>query len=215
MKRLIFLSGPLALVCYALHDILGALNYPGYDPLTQAVSDLTADSAPSLWISQPLSRVFGAFSILCACAACFYLAKRVNRLQYSGVIVYAVMNAVSAVGYTLFPLTDAGLPDGFQNVMHIVVTVIVVAASVGSLVLVGVGGLLKRGDRALGAAAWAAFALMLAGAVGSGAAPRAVFGVFERFSTYSAAAFTAFLGIRCFLGVNVQKRGGKSGAQDV
>lgn len=144
-KRLIFLSGPLALVCYALHDILGALNYPGYDPLTQAVSDLTADSAPSLWISQPLSRVFGAFSILCACAACVYLAKRVNRLQYSGVIVYAAMNAVSAVGYTLFPLTDAGLPDGFQNVMHIVVTVIVVAASVVSLVLMGVGGLLKCG----------------------------------------------------------------------
>ena len=196
-KKLIFLSGPLALVCYILHDILGGLNYPGYDPLTQAVSDLTADSAPSLWISQPLSRAFGVLSILCAGAACVYLAKRVNRLQWSGVIVFAAMNVISAVGYTLFPLTDAGLPDGFQNVMHIVVTVLVVAASIVSLVLTGVGGFLKRGDRALGAAAWTAFALMLAGAVGSGAAPKAVFGIFERFSTYSAAAFTAFLGIRC------------------
>ena len=114
--------------------------------------------------------------------------------------MFAAMNVISAVGYTLFPLTDAGLPDGFQNVMHIVVTVFVVAASIVSLVFTGVGGFLKRCDRALGAAAWTAFALMLAGAVGSGAAPKAVFGIFERFSTYSAAAFTAFLGIRCMLG---------------
>jgi hypothetical protein len=36
------------------------------------------------------------------------------------------------------------------------------------------------------------------GAVGSGAFPKEVFGIFERFSTYSAVVFTTILGIYGF-----------------
>ena len=36
---------------------------------------------------------------------------------------------------------------------------------------------------------------MFVGAVGSGTVPKEVFGIFERFSTYSAVLFTSVLGI--------------------
>ena len=44
---------------------------------------------------------------------------------------------------------------------------------------------------------WAAFCLaaMILGAIGTGVMPKAVFGVFERFSTFSAVVFNAVLGI--------------------
>ena len=60
LKKAIYLSGPLAFICYLLHDILGSINYPGYDPFAQAVSDLTAENAPSLWIARRRCTVFSA-----------------------------------------------------------------------------------------------------------------------------------------------------------
>ena len=36
---------------------------------------------------------------------------------------------------------------------------------------------------------------MMIGAIGTGAVPKAVFGLFERFSTFSAVVFNAILGI--------------------
>jgi len=41
------LSGVIALVFYILHDVVGAMHYPNYDWMSQAVSDLTAVNAPS------------------------------------------------------------------------------------------------------------------------------------------------------------------------
>ena len=34
-------------VFYLLHDIIGAMNYPGYKWMEQAVSDLTAEDSPA------------------------------------------------------------------------------------------------------------------------------------------------------------------------
>lgn len=164
-SKIIFLSGPLALVCYLMHDILGSINYKGYDPLTQAVSDLTAESAPSLWIARPLSALYGLFSIICI-AACVFFRKKINAVQYSGLLVYALMNIISAVGYSLFPLTESGSPDGFQNKMHIIVTIAVVASSVISLLLI-IGNFFRKSDKALSIAAVIAFLFMAGGAIGT------------------------------------------------
>ena len=198
LKKAIYLCGPLAFICYLLHDILGCINYPGYDPFTQAVSDLTAENAPSLWIARPLSALYGIFSIICVVSVCIYLRKRINTVQYIGVIIFAVMNLISAVGYSLFPLTESGTPDGFQNKMHIIVTIAVVATSIIALLLIIIGGFIKSSDKVTAAAAAVAFLLMAAGAIGTNTAPASIFGIVERFSTYAAVGFTAFLGIKCF-----------------
>ena len=199
IKKAVYLSGPLAFICYLLHDILGSINYPGYDPFTQAVSDLTAENAPYLWIARPLSALYGLFSIICVISACVFLRKKTNAAQYIGVIVFAMMNLISAVGYSLFPLTESGTPDGFQNKMHIAVTIAVVATSIISLLFIIVGGFLKKSDKAMAIAAAAAFLLMAGGAVGTNIAPASVFGIVERFSTYAAVGVTAFLGMKSFL----------------
>lgn len=41
------LSGVISVVFYILHDVVGGMNYPGYNFMSQAVSDLTATDAPS------------------------------------------------------------------------------------------------------------------------------------------------------------------------
>ena len=52
------LSGVLSIIFYLLHDIIGAINYPGYNWLSQAVSDLTATDAPSFAIASGLSTIY-------------------------------------------------------------------------------------------------------------------------------------------------------------
>ena len=50
-----------------------------------------------------------------------------------------------------------------------------------------------------------ALILMFAGAIGSGAVPKEYFGIFERFSTFSAVGFNAVLGVYLFKDFNNQE----------
>lgn len=192
--RIFCFSGIIGAVFYLLHDIVGALNYPGYQWMSQAVSDLTATDAPSYTIANGLSGIYGIMSVVC-CLFVLVLVQRKNRLTRIGIALFAVMEIVSAVGYSLFPLSSAGYDGSVQSFIHVyVVTVAVVLLSIVSLILIAIGAKKDR-EKVLGAAAIIALVLMFAGSVGSGAVPKEYFGVAERFSTYSAVVFTAVLGL--------------------
>ena len=194
MSHLAMLWGILALVFYVLHDIIGGMNYPGYDRMSQAVSDLSAIDAPSYQIASSYSQIYGIFSCLC-CGFLFVLAYDLNKTFKWGIYLFCLMNFVSAIGYSLFPLTSGGYDGSFQSFMHVyVVTILVVLLSIVSLILIAVGSF-RSNRKTLGILAIAAFVAMFFGAIGTNVFPKEVFGVFERFSTYSAVVFTAVLGI--------------------
>ena len=188
------IAGVLALVFYIVHDIVGGMNYPGYDRMSQAVSDLTATDAPSYQIASYYSHIYGIFSCMC-CALLCVLAHDLNKTLKWGIYLFALMNFVSAIGYSLFPLSSAGYDGSFQSFMHVyVVTILVILLSIVSLILIAIGSF-KSGRKALGILAIIAFVAMFFGAAGTAAFPKEVFGIIERFSTYSAVVFTAILGI--------------------
>jgi len=74
-----------------------------------------------------------------------------------------------------------------------VVTVLVVVLSLASLILVAIGAR-KEGLKSLSTWAIVCLAAMIIGPIGTGLMPKAVFGLFERFSTFSAVVFNAVLG---------------------
>ena len=192
------LSGVVAAVFYLLHDIIGAANYPGYDWASQAVSDLTATDAPSFAIASGLTTVYGILSCLCCALLCILVQKSKKKTLRLGIYLFAIMNFVSAIGYALFPLSSAGYDGSVQSFVHVfVLTAAVVLLSIVSLILLAIGAF-KSKKKLLGALAIAALVLMFIGAVGSGNVPKEVFGVFERFSTYSAVTFTSVLGVYGF-----------------
>ena len=190
------LSGIIALVFYLLHDIVGAMHYPGYDWISQAVSDLTATTAPSFVVASELSSIYGIFSCLCCAMVCVVVQDRANRVLRLGVYLFTAMSFISAVGYALFPLSESGYAGSFQDIMHLhVVTALVVVLSIASLVLITVGGWKSKGDKALAVMALIALGFMFLGVIGVGVVPAAYFGIPERFSVYSAVLFTAVLGV--------------------
>ena len=197
------LVGVLALVSYTAAVVFSPTVYPGYDWMAQAVSDLSAESAPSRRLWKQLAALYDVGSVVCATCLAIYASDRKvsTRLFRIGVYLFACMTWVSNVGYAAFPLPDGGKEiASFQETMHIVVTVLVVVLSVASLVCLIVNGYRDRRTKGLGICAAIALAMMLVGAVGQGIVDPRYFGVVERFSVFSAVGFNAVLGINLFCG---------------
>ncbi|MBP3800046.1 MAG: DUF998 domain-containing protein [Bacilli bacterium] len=192
------LTGILSLIFYILHDVVGTLNYPGYNWTREAVSDLTATDSPVYGIAHSLSLVYGILSCLCSLLVCILVKKEEKKTLRLGVYLFTTMNFISAIGYSLFPLSSKGYDGSFQSFMHVyVITIAVVLLSIISLILISVGAF-KSKKKLLGTLSIVALLLMFFGAAGSGILPKSVFGIVERFSTYSAVVFTAILGIYGF-----------------
>jgi len=192
------LSGILSIIFYLLHDIIGALNYPGYNWMSQAVSDLTASDAPSFVIAHGYSAIYGIFSCLCCALVSILVRKEKSKALRIGVYLFSIMTFISAIGYSLFPLSSAGYDGSVRSFIHVyVITILVVLLSIVSLILIAIGSF-KSKNKCLGILAIVALVLMFVGAVGSGNVPKDIFGIFERFSTYSAVIFTGVLGLYGF-----------------
>jgi hypothetical membrane protein len=194
------LLGVISLLSYTAAVVFSPFAYPGYVWTQQAVSDLSAANAPSRMLWSQLSSLYNLCGIVSVMMVCVFLQGKLNRSLRLGAYLFAAMNWVSAAGYASFPLTDSGYAGAFQDVMHMVVTAGVVGLSILSLVFFIIGGLRKKAYVSLGVIALVALVIMFAGPVGIGLAPKSLFGVFERFSVFSATGFNAILGVYLFCG---------------
>lgn len=123
--------------------------------------------------------------------------QKTRRLR-AGVYLLAIMEWVSAIGYRMFPLSDSGYAGAFQDVMHMVVTALVVLLSIVSLSVIVSAGLKDKSCRFYGVCAAIALGMMIVGAMGMKIVPAQYFGVVERFSVFAATGFNAELGIHLF-----------------
>ena len=197
------LTGVAALLSYTAAVLFSPLEYPGYDWMAQAVSDLSAETAPSKMLWNQLAAPYNIYSVVCATCVSVYVSehKGTSRLFRVGIYMFAIMNWVSAVGYGMFPLADGGKEIvSFQEGMHIAVTVLVVLLSIASLIALILAGFRKGGTRGIGIWAAVALSMMLLGSVGTGVVPPQYFGVAERFSVFAAVWFNAVLGFYLFAG---------------
>jgi len=198
------LTGVVALASYAAAVMLSPVAYPGYDWMSQAVSDLSAESSPSRALWNQLAAPYGVSNVVCATCASIYVSQvtRSTKGFRVGVYLFCIMCWVSQVGYGMFPLSVAGTGMAeFQDLMHVyVVTPAVVLLSIVSLSMIAAAGWRDKSMRALGACAALALAMMFVGAIDTGVVPHEFFGVVERFSVFAAVGFTASLGIFLFRG---------------
>lgn len=197
------LLGIISLISYVLAVIISPMAYPGYNWMEQAVSDLSADNAPSKALWDQLSALYGSCGIVSVtCVSVFVADNRVSsRLFRTGIYLFAIMTWVSEVGYRMFPLVDVGKEiASFQEVMHIVVTALVVLLSITSLLVLIIAGFRQSEVRTLGRLAAIALAMMMIGAIGTGIAPPQYFGIVERCSVFAATGFNGILGWYLFRG---------------
>ena len=194
------LLGVLSFLSYTVAVVLAPLAYPGYNWMAQAVSDLSAANAPSLALWNQLSALYNVCEVTCATVVCIGIQGRGTKLLRTGIYLFAIMEWISAIGYRMFPLTDSGYAGAFQDVMHMLVTAVVVLLSIISLIMIIAAGSKDRSCRSYAVCAGIALGMMLVGALGMKLVPAQYFGVVERFSVFTATGFDAALGIHLFCG---------------
>lgn len=192
------LLGVVSLLSYTAAVVFSPLAYPGYNFMAQAVSDLSAANAPSLSLWNRLSAFYNVCEVVCATVVCVGIQGQKTKLLRTGIYLFAVMEWISAVGYRMFPLSDSGYAGKFQDIMHMVVTALVVLLSIVSLIVIIVAGAKDKRCRSYGICAAVALAMMLVGAMGMKIVPAEYFGIVERFSVFAATGFNAALGIHLF-----------------
>ena len=192
------LLGVVSFLSYTAAVVFAPLAYPGYRWTAQAVSDLSAANAPSLALWNQLSAFYNVCEVVCATVVCIGIQGQKTRRLRAGVYLFAIMEWVSAIGYRMFPLSDSGYAGAFQDVMHMVVTALVVLLSIVSLSVIVSAGLKDKSCRFYGVCAAIALGMMIVGAMGMKIVPAQYFGVVERFSVFAATGFNAELGIHLF-----------------
>lgn len=192
------LLGIVALLSYTAAVVFSPLAYPGYNWMAQAVSDLSATNAPSLRLWNQLSSLYNICTLICAMMVCAGIQGKGSRLLRTGIYLFTAMEWISAVGFSVFPLSDSGYAGTFQDKMHILSTILVVLLSIVSLVILIIAGVKRKEYRSFGVFAGIALGMMLVGALGMNIVPKEYFGVVERFSVFAAVGYNAVLGIELF-----------------
>lgn len=197
------LLGVCALISYICAAYFCRAAFPGYNWMEQAVSDLSAESAPSRQLWDKLSTISSVGGIVCAtCVAIFISERKIStKLFRVGIYLFVIKGWISSIGYGMFALDDAGKDiGGFSEVMHMVTTAFVVGLSIISLIILIIAGIKRKEVRDIGIWAGLTFAAMLMGPIGMKALPPEYFGIGERFSIYAALVFDAILGLYLFNG---------------
>ena len=192
------LLGIVSFLSYTAAVVFAPLAYPGYDRLSQAVSDLSAANAPSLALWNQLTAFYNVCEVVCVTVVCIGIQGQKTKRLRIGIYLFAVMEWISSVGYRTFPLSDSGYAGAFQDVMHMAVTVAVVLLSIASLTIIIIAGAKNKNCRSYCICAAVALVMMLVGALGMKIVPPQYFGVVERFSVFAATGFNAALGIHLF-----------------
>ena len=77
------LSGVISIIFYLLHDIIGAMNYSGYNWMSQAVSDLTSTDAPSFVVASGFVTVYKILNCLCCALLCILIKNEDKKIDYT------------------------------------------------------------------------------------------------------------------------------------
>lgn len=192
------LLGVISLLSYGVAVIFSPLAYPGYIWTQQAVSDLSASNSPSLELWNQLSSLYNVCEVLCAVLMCIAVQGKKSKTLRIGIYLFAIMEFISAVGYRMFPLSESGYAGSFQDIMHMIVTVVVVLLSITSLVFIIVAGFKNKECKSYSICAIVALSMMLIGALGMKIVPINYFGIIERFSVFAVTGFNACLGLHLF-----------------
>lgn len=192
--------GFISLLSYTAMVLFSPLAYPGYDWMSMAVSDLSAVGAPSADLARQLNALFGPCAIVSIMGVCVGVSGYRFGFFKAGIYSYVLMEWLCNVGYSLFPWVQDEAITHFQNFMHLLVTALVVLLSIAGLIFIAIGAK-REGIRSLSVWAIVCLVAMVIGPLGTALLPKAVFGLFERFSTFSAVVFNAVLGIYLWRGL--------------
>ena len=122
--------GMIGSLFYFIHVFLGQFLWKEYNPITTDISSLTAVGAPNAELLGILTFIYGIFVVIFMIGMVFKSIKDYSKLTLIAYSILLFMSIASLIGFNLFPLSADKTVMNFQNMMHIISTVIVVLATI-------------------------------------------------------------------------------------
>jgi len=142
--------GMVGVLFYFAHTILGNILWAEYNPITMDISSLTADGAPNAELLKIFGFIYGICMLLFGTALIKKSFSEAHNLVKIGYTIFMIMQLTSMIGYSLFPLGADKTEMSFQNMMHIIVTAVVVFTTIAFAFLVSFGYLKQEKTKMLG-----------------------------------------------------------------
>lgn len=150
LERFLMPLGMVGVIFYLVHTILGNILWSEYNPITMDISSLTADGAPNQGILRIFTMIYGICMVLFILGMIIKSDRKYHLGICTGYVVLLGMEVISLFGYTSFPLVGDKTVMNFQNMMHIAVTVAVVATTIASAFTLAYGYLVQEKIKNLG-----------------------------------------------------------------
>ena len=196
LSTLLLASGLLASAIYATADMVTSLAAPGYSMAHQAISELSAQGAPTVPMWSRFMMFFGLFFLLFV-AGMFRVSKGNRALRVDAYVMLA-FGVLSPVLWSLVPMHQRGAPFGWQDAGHIAMGAISVL-TITTFIVIGafaLGAVFRRYSLVT------AGVVLLAGAASFLYVPRMIaqeptpwLGVIERVSLYGFYLWMAVLAV--------------------
>ena len=145
-----FPLGMLSAIAYFIHVFLGQMLWKEYNPITTDISSLTASGAPNADLLHIFTTIYGLCFLIFTVGMLIKAMDAYHFITKIGYAIFFIMALTTVFGYNLFPLTGDKTVMTFQNLMHIIVTIVVVFTTIGSLFCIAIGYLRKDKLKALG-----------------------------------------------------------------
>ena len=142
--------GMVGVLFYLTHTILGNILWKEYNPITTDISSLTADGAPNAELLKIFGLIYGICMVLMVIGLIAKAFRKYNGMLKIGYVILMIMQLTSLFGYSLFPLTGDKTVMNFQNMMHIIVTVVIVFTTIASSFFIAFGYLKQEKTKRLG-----------------------------------------------------------------
>ena len=142
--------GMIGVVFYMAHTMLGNILWPEYNPITMDISSLTADGAPNQDLLRIFTTIYGVCMILFIIGMIVKSNRKYNLATRTGYVILLGMEVISLFGYAAFPLVGDKTVMNSQNIMHLAVTVAVVATTITSAFTLAYGYIAQEKMKELG-----------------------------------------------------------------
>jgi hypothetical protein len=131
LRKVLLACGAISSLLYIAVDVVAALAYPAYHSFTaQAISELTANGAPTKGLVDPLFVVYNLLVV--AFAVGLWMSVRDDRLRVTAVFVAAI----GLVGLIAGPFSEMSLRGSewmLTDTLHIAATAVIVLCIFGGV----------------------------------------------------------------------------------
>ena len=142
--------GMVGVLFYLTHTILGNILWKEYNPITTDISSLTAYGAPNAELLKIFVLIYGICMVLMVIGLIAKAFRKYNIMLRIGYVILIIMQLTSLFGYSLFPLIGDKTVMNFQNMMHIIVTIVIVFTTIASSFFISFGYLKQEKTKRLG-----------------------------------------------------------------